>query len=434
MKNIQIFENYAQEYDAWFDDNKYAYASEIQAVKKLIPKNGTGVEIGVGTGRFAVPLGIKIGVEPAKAMADRAQKHGVKVYDAKAEKLPFDDDSFDFVLMVTTICFLQKPQRAFEETKRILKSKGHIIIGMIDKNSSIGKSYESKKKKSKFYRYAHFYSVDQIIEQLRELKYHNIKTCQTLFTNPKTLIDIEPMKEGYGEGGFVVISAQKEASFPDKMMLDMPIYKQTTPITCGPASLLMVLKFFKPKTKLSREEEIMLWRESTLGMSPGTCRFGLATAAVKRGLKVSVSSDRPGIAYECAAVSGLRTTEKAMLQVLFQDMKHKAIQKEIIEKNEDVTVDLLKSHLAQCHIPIVLINAKLISNDNEPHWVVMTGYDTDFIFINDPLAEEGNVRKKVPVKKFQKWLGYKGGKCVLFVHNPCNQQIKQSQKLKGKKF
>lgn len=100
----------------------------------------------MGTGRFAVPLGIRIGVEPAKAMADIAQKRGIEVYKAKAEKLPFDDSSFDFVLIVVTICFVQDPVQALREAKRVLKPGGYIIIGMIDKESFLGKLYESKKK------------------------------------------------------------------------------------------------------------------------------------------------------------------------------------------------------------------------------------------------------------------------------------------------
>ncbi len=63
----------------------------------------------MGTGRFAVPLGIKIGVEPAAAMAIMAQRRGIKVYRAVAEALPFRSDSFDLVVMVTVLCFLRDP-------------------------------------------------------------------------------------------------------------------------------------------------------------------------------------------------------------------------------------------------------------------------------------------------------------------------------------
>jgi len=159
MDGIQVFEKWAREYDEWFDINRFAYNSEILALRKFIPQKGEGLEVGVGTGRFSVPLGIKIGVEPARAMADLARKRGIEVYEAKAEELPFESVSFDFVLMVTTICFLQDPMQALKEAKRVLKPEGHIIIGMIDKDSSLGNAYESKKERSKFYKYAQFYSV-----------------------------------------------------------------------------------------------------------------------------------------------------------------------------------------------------------------------------------------------------------------------------------
>ncbi len=211
MNSIEIFERYAQEYDEWFDANRFAYESEVQALKKFVPKNSKGLEVGVGTGRFAVPLGIRVGVEPAKAMADIARKRGIEVYEAKAEKLPFDDSSFDFVLIVVTICFVQNPMQALREAKRVLKPGGYIIIGMIDKESFLGKLYESKKKESKFYRHANFYSTRQVLDWLKQLEFEYIKTCQTIFKDPKKITSIEPVKEGYGEGGFVVISAQKQA-------------------------------------------------------------------------------------------------------------------------------------------------------------------------------------------------------------------------------
>lgn len=208
-ENIKIFDKFTQEYDNWFERNRFVYKSELLALKKFIPKKSKGLEIGVGTGRFVVPLGIRIGVEPAGKMADIARRRGIEVYEARAEKLPFNDRSFNFILMVTTICFLENPLRALKEIKRILKLGGHIIIGMIDKDSSLGKLYESKKKHNKFYRYANFYSVSQILELLSKSGYNNFKTCQTIFRKVEDITSIEPVKNGYGEGGFVVISANK---------------------------------------------------------------------------------------------------------------------------------------------------------------------------------------------------------------------------------
>ena len=128
----------------------------------------------------------------------------------RAEELPFDDESFDFVVMVTTICFLRDPLQALQEVRRILKPRGRIIIGMIDKDSPLGKDYEAKKSESMFYRCAYVYSVTQVIEWLTRLGFGVIKTCQTIFKNLEEMTTLEPVKEGYGEGGFVAISTQKE--------------------------------------------------------------------------------------------------------------------------------------------------------------------------------------------------------------------------------
>lgn len=102
---ISPFEEQAGEYDDWFSRNPFAYASELQAVRMQLPRRGTGVEIGVGTGRFAGELGIPLGVEPSKSMRKIARERGIAVIGAVAESLPFRDGRFDYVLMVTTLCF-----------------------------------------------------------------------------------------------------------------------------------------------------------------------------------------------------------------------------------------------------------------------------------------------------------------------------------------
>ena len=135
-----IFEESAQEYDDWYARNEFAYRSELAALKAFMPTEGHGLEIGVGTGRFAAPLGIKVGVEPARAMAEIARSRGIRVTRAYAEALPFADDSFDFVMLVTVLCFLSDPIQALRETMRVLKPQSRLIIGMIDPDSPLGKS------------------------------------------------------------------------------------------------------------------------------------------------------------------------------------------------------------------------------------------------------------------------------------------------------
>ena len=209
-----VFNHAAREYDDWFVQNEPAYRSELAAVKACLPLSGRGLEIGVGTGRFAGPLGIEVGVEPAKAMAAIARKRGIKVLEAYAEELPFEDGSFDFVLMVTVLCFLADPFRALCEANRVLKPRGRLIIGMIDPDSPPGRAYETNKEKSKFYRQAKFHPVGQILKWLADLGYADLKTCQTIFQDSATVKVPQPVNEGHGEGVFVVIAGEKTGAVP----------------------------------------------------------------------------------------------------------------------------------------------------------------------------------------------------------------------------
>lgn len=61
MPRISPFEKYAEQYESWFEKNRWVYEAELRAVKAMLPAVGTGLEIVVGTGRFAGPLGIKDG-------------------------------------------------------------------------------------------------------------------------------------------------------------------------------------------------------------------------------------------------------------------------------------------------------------------------------------------------------------------------------------
>src|SRR3989339_821962 len=81
------FNRYAKEYDLWYEKNKYIYHSELSAIRFLMPKRKKGLEVGVGTGRFAGPLGIKYGVEPSENMSVIARKKGIKVLNGTAEKM-----------------------------------------------------------------------------------------------------------------------------------------------------------------------------------------------------------------------------------------------------------------------------------------------------------------------------------------------------------
>ena len=207
MPAISTFDKNVEQYEQWFVDHPLAYVSELHALRELLPAGGTGVEIGAGTGRFAAPLGIRQGVEPSPAMGRLAERRGVKTLQAVAEKLPFRDGEFDFCLMVTTVCFLDDMALAFSEANRVLKPGGAFIIGFVDREGPLGKEYLSRREASVFYKDATFYSVGEIVARLEKAGFGSFSFRQTLFRPLPELEEVEPVKEGHGEGSFVAVRA-----------------------------------------------------------------------------------------------------------------------------------------------------------------------------------------------------------------------------------
>lgn len=89
----------------------------------------------------------------------------------------------------------------------MLRSGGRIIIAFIDRDSHLGKMYESRKADDTFYRVARFYSVAEVIDPVRRAGFGKLEFRQTVFDLP----DDQPVRGGFGEGACVVLSAAKES-------------------------------------------------------------------------------------------------------------------------------------------------------------------------------------------------------------------------------
>ena len=209
MSKTSPFEKYAHKYEEWFTKNYWAYKAELKAVQTLFPK-GKGVEIGVGTGRFAGPLGIRFGIEPSDRMREIARQRGSHVLNGLAEELPFGNSKVDFILMVTTVCFVDDINKAFQEAHRVLAKGGFLIVGLVDRHSPLGKIYLDRQNESVFYKEATFFSVNEIINIMSQTGFTNHSYRQTIFHDLHGITETEPVKPGYGEGAFVAVRGKKK--------------------------------------------------------------------------------------------------------------------------------------------------------------------------------------------------------------------------------
>lgn len=201
-----LFDNLADEYDQWYEDNPLILQSEIEAIRQVTPPYRQALEVGVGTGRFASALGIGLGLEPSPPMAALAKARGITVVRGRAESLPFHDQSLDCLFMITVDCFLAQLAPVFSECLRVLEPGGHLVIGHIDIDAPPGEVYLREQDQDPFFREASFRGSRQVLEALDQAGFQVQTIRQTVYSFDNV---IHPIKEGHGEGVFVALCALK---------------------------------------------------------------------------------------------------------------------------------------------------------------------------------------------------------------------------------
>ena len=211
--DVSPFDNLALEYDTWFDrEGSLIFSIEVQAFRELLPSlPKPWLEIGVGSGRFAQALGIKTGVDSSIKLIEMARRRGVTAFLGRGEQELFDEEAFGTVFLIATVCFLDSPLDVLMEVKRILIPGGKLLLGLVLKESPWGQLYRQKNEEGhRFYKYATFYSYDDVVKLMVQAGFVTKKTVSTLFQKPGEVRCTEEPKEGYSpSAGFIVIVAGK---------------------------------------------------------------------------------------------------------------------------------------------------------------------------------------------------------------------------------
>ncbi len=100
------------------------------------------LDLCTGTGDFASRIENSIGVDFSEKMLEIAKKRGVKTVKADCCNLPFEDKSFDKIIMAYGLRNIENRKRALEESYRVLKAGGKFLHLDFGEKNVIGKVFE----------------------------------------------------------------------------------------------------------------------------------------------------------------------------------------------------------------------------------------------------------------------------------------------------
>lgn len=171
--------NDAVSYEEWFNDPRNRFVVELE--KRLMldllkaARGDTLLEIGCGTGAGLLTFidnGVQVtGLDPSPYMLDIASKNvgnRADLHRGFAEDLPFEDNSFNYACLITTLEFVENPKRALEEACRVAKDR--IFIGVLNRYAIKGIQRRVKGVFTKtIYNRAHFFSIWELKQIIRFL-------------------------------------------------------------------------------------------------------------------------------------------------------------------------------------------------------------------------------------------------------------------------
>lgn len=205
-------------YDAWYDTprGRWIGETEFALLRRMVDaKPGDSIlDVGCGTGwftrRFAAGVSPVTGLDASPAMLAYARAHGGDEHyvEGNALALPFADASFDLVVSVTALCFVEDWPRALSEIVRVTRRR--FVLGLLNRHSLL---YWQKGRHggAGAYQGAHWHTRSEVLKALAELPVANIQTRTAIFLPSGSGLarGAETMlPQAFALGGFLAVSGE----------------------------------------------------------------------------------------------------------------------------------------------------------------------------------------------------------------------------------
>jgi ubiquinone/menaquinone biosynthesis C-methylase UbiE len=162
----------ASGYEAWYESTgRRADRLEKSLLKQLLacfPRAGSLLEVGCGTGHFPrwfEDLGLQTaGLDASLPMLAEAIRLGCPpCVCGDALALPFLNDSFDLIALITTLEFVVDPIQALSEALRV--SRQGLLLGVLNRQSLQG--WQRKKEGGPIWNAARFFAPAELTRLVR---------------------------------------------------------------------------------------------------------------------------------------------------------------------------------------------------------------------------------------------------------------------------
>ncbi len=187
--------------------------------------------------------------------------------------------------------------------------------------------------------------------------------------------------------------------------LDIPFYRQHFDFTCGPACLIMAMKYLDPDLCTGKDLEIDIWREGNLVAVPGTSRYGLAYSSGIRGFSARVTSNTGGPDFVERFVPPLNDPDMQLLRELFHERRARCRKLGVRERQQTITGKILRESLFSNHVPLIVTSSLFYSKEDLPHWVVVTGIDDKSLYFSSP-SDARAKKRRMGIADLSGFVGY----------------------------